>query len=80
MPELQQAGHPGHPGQTSCPHLRRGPPAVPQAQLCRAEGRGQTSGNDGQSRPVSAEQGIISTVTTINSLDDFLRALDANPS
>ena len=29
---------------------------------------------------MSAEQGIISTVTTINSLDDFLRALDANPS
>ena len=29
---------------------------------------------------MSGEQGIIPTVTTINSLDDFLRALDANPS
>ena len=29
---------------------------------------------------MSGEQGIIPTVTTINSLDDFLQALDANPS
>ena len=29
---------------------------------------------------MSGEQSIILTVTTINSLDDFLRALDANPS
>ena len=29
---------------------------------------------------MSGEQGIIPTVTTIDSLDDFLRALDANPS
>ncbi len=29
---------------------------------------------------MSGQQSIILTVTTINSLDDFLRALDANPS
>ena len=77
MPELQQAGD-SRP--IAVRNLRREPPAVTQAQRRQAEGRGQTSGNDGKSKPVSGEQGIIPTVTTINSLDDFLRALDANPS
>ena len=77
MPELQQAGD-SRP--IAVRNLRREPPAVTQAQRPQAEGRGQTSGNDGQSKPVSGEQGIIPTVTTINPLDDFLRTLDANPS
>ena len=40
-------------------NLLRGAPGGPTAQRRRAEGRSQTSGNHGQSRPLSREQGII---------------------
>ena len=75
MPERPQASHTGANRYTICAEAPSAGAATPGGG-----GRGQTSGNDGQSRPVSGEQSIIPTVTTINSLDDFLRALDANPS
>ena len=76
MPELQQAGHTGP---IAVRDLRGEPPAVPQAQRRQQKGRSQTSGNDGQSRPVSGERGIIRTMTAINNQDDFLEALGNNP-
>ena len=62
------------------PDMHRGPPAIPQAQRRQAEGRSQTSGNDGQSRSLRREQGIIRNTTTINNQDDFLEALRNNPA
>ena len=76
MPELPRARHTGP---DPLLQMRRGPPAVPQAQRRQQKGRGQTSGNDGQSRPVSGERGIIRAMTTINSQDDFLEALRNTP-
>ena len=77
MPELQQASHLRS---DPLPRLLRAPPAVSQAQRGQAEGRIQTSGNDRQYRPLSREQDIIRTMTTINNQDDFLEALRNNPA
>ena len=76
MPSLQQVRHPGP---DPLPHVRRGQPAVPQAQRRQQKSRCQGNGNDRSSRPMDGERGIIRSMTTINSQDDFLEALRNNP-
>ncbi len=82
MPELQP---PRYPGPNAVLHMCCEPPPVPQAKRRQEKGSGQRESVRSARRhyrpgkPAGSERGIIRTMTTINSQDDFLEALKNNP-
>ena len=82
MPELQP---PRYPGPNAVFHMCCEPPPVPQAKRRQEKGSGQRESVRSARRhyrpgkPAGSERGIIRTMTTINSQDDFLEALKNNP-